>query len=62
MNTSLTLTNTTNPYWSPTTPEIYYNNASKGASAGALIGVEFGPVGVLVGAGIGGILGLLLDD
>ena len=38
------------------------SGALKGAATGALIGCRFGPVGLAVGTGIGGVLGYLFDD
>ena len=36
--------------------------AFKGAATGALIGCRFGPVGLIAGTTIGGVLGYLFDD
>lgn len=36
--------------------------ALKGATTGALIGCRFGPVGLIAGTTIGGVLGYLFDD
>lgn len=38
------------------------NNAFKGAATGALIGCRFGPVGLIAGTAIGGVIGFLIDD
>jgi len=38
------------------------NCAFKGAATGALIGCRFGPVGLIAGTAIGGVIGFLLDD
>ena len=38
------------------------NSAFKGAATGALIGCRFGPVGLIAGTAIGGVIGFLIDD
>jgi len=38
------------------------NGAFKGAATGAIIGCRFGPVGIIAGTAIGGVLGFLIDD
>jgi len=38
------------------------NNAFKGSATGALIGCRFGPVGLIAGTAIGGVIGFLIDD
>lgn len=37
------------------------NNTLKGVGIGALVGVRFGPVGLLVGSIVGGVIGLLTE-